>query len=329
MGLDATLKRWWWAVLAGLLAVAAFFQAAGIGRMVAAALSGAPASEPPKLPPSRGVLAKGPDKNGLPILARNMFDSTTGPLDGSGTPIPTGSAAPAASGSAAASDAPPGDLSDDAPTCDFGRVVLISASEDPEWSFAAIEDTGGKAQLRRRGNEIGGHTVRAMAWNKVWFEQSGKQCQMKLGDKSKAMPKPATPQQPQPNAGMPPAGGGDAIRPEMAAKIHKVSETEFNVERSVVDDILENQAELMKTARIVPDKQGDKVLGIRLFGIRSGTLLATLGFRNGDRLDSINGFDMSDPQKALEAYGRLRTADALHVRINRGGAPTNLEFNIQ
>ncbi|MBM4360311.1 MAG: general secretion pathway protein GspC, partial [Deltaproteobacteria bacterium] len=149
-----------------------------------------------------------------------------------------------------------------------------------------------------------------------------------LGEKPKAAgPKPAgsaSPKEPPPAT---PGNGG--LSPELAAKIHKVSDTEFNVDRSVIDEILENQAELMKTARIVPDKQGDKVMGIRLFGIRSGTLLSTLGLKNGDRLESINGFDMSDPQKALEAYGRLRTADALKVKLNRGGSPLNIDFKIQ
>ena len=71
---------------------------------------------------------------------------------------------------------------------------------------------------------------------------------------------------------------------DIADKIHKVSETEFNVERSVVDTILENQAELMRSARIVPEKEGDKIVGIRLFGIRPDSLLGTLGIENGDRL---------------------------------------------
>ena len=50
---------------------------------------------------------------------------------------------------------------------------------------------------------------------------------------------------------------------------------------------------------------------------------------NGDRLESINGFEMSDPQKALEAYARLRTADHLTVSVNRSGTPMNIDFNIQ
>jgi general secretion pathway protein C len=50
---------------------------------------------------------------------------------------------------------------------------------------------------------------------------------------------------------------------------------------------------------------------------------------NQDRLQTINGFDMSSPEKALEAYARLRTADKLTVQINRGGKNMNLDYNIK
>ena len=85
----------------------------------------------------------------------------------------------------------------------------------------------------------------------------------------------------------------------------------------------------MRSARIVPEKEGDKIVGIRLFGIKPDSLLGTLGLENGDRLSSINGFDMASPEKALEAYARLRTADHLTVAINRKGKPTNIDFNIK
>ena len=71
------------------------------------------------------------------------------------------------------------------------------------------------------------------------------------------------------------------------------------------------------------------MVGIRLFGIRPDSLLGTLGLENGDRLSSINGFEMSDPQKALEAYSKLRTADHLTVAVNRRGKPMNIDFNIK
>jgi hypothetical protein len=37
----------------------------------------------------------------------------------------------------------------------------------------------------------------------------------------------------------------------------------------------------------------------------------------------------SSPEKALEAYARLRTADQLVVQVNRRGSNTNLDYNIK
>ena len=108
-----------------------------------------------------------------------------------------------------------------------------------------------------------------------------------------------------------------------------MSANEFNVDRGVVDKILENQADLMRQARIVPEQENGKMVGIRLFGVRPDTLLGVIGMENGDRLQTINGFDMTSPEKALEAYARLRTADKLTVQVNRRGQNMNLDYNIK
>jgi len=105
--------------------------------------------------------------------------------------------------------------------------------------------------------------------------------------------------------------------------------TDYNIDRGVVDKILENQADLMRQARIVPEQENGKVVGLRMFGLRPDTLLGTLGLENGDRLQTINGFDMGSPEKALEAYARLRTADKLTVQVTRRGQTMNLDYNIK
>ena len=38
---------------------------------------------------------------------------------------------------------------------------------------------------------------------------------------------------------------------------------------------------------------------------------------------------MASPEKALEAYARLRTADKLVVQVNRRGQNMNLDYNIK
>ena len=317
MGVDAQLKRYFPLIICLMIGLAAYLQASGIGQLIAATVAdgwSAPTTGPARF---SDPLQSTRRTSGKPILARNPFDSITGPLDGTSITVP---------GSPLLTGGEPGaGLSGEDPACSFGRVLLISASDDPAWSFAAIESSG-TSKLRRQGDDVSGHTVQAMSWDRVWLTSGTTRCQMTLGDKSAVKSKPkATGKKPRRRG----RRRGRQLAPEMAAKIHKVSDTEYNIERSLVDEILQNQAELMRSARIVPEKKGGEVIGIRLYGIRDGTLLSHLGMKNGDRLDSINGFSMSDPQKALEAYGRLRTADKLTVKVDRKGTPVTLDFNIQ
>jgi len=79
---------------------------------------------------------------------------------------------------------------------------------------------------------------------------------------------------------------------------------------------------------VVPEQQDGAIVGVRLFGIRPGSLLATLGLQSGDRLESINGLSVASPEEALEAYARLRTAERLNVRLSRSGKPVELTLNI-
>ena len=86
----------------------------------------------------------------------------------------------------------------------------------------------------------------------------------------------------------------------------------------------------MKFARSTPVKDDNgKVIGQRLLGIRPDTVLAQLGIENGDVLTGINGFDMNDPTKMLEAYTRLTTAPDVSVSVQRGGKPVNVQYHMK
>jgi general secretion pathway protein C len=89
--------------------------------------------------------------------------------------------------------------------------------------------------------------------------------------------------------------------------------------RAFLDKALEDQAELMHTARFVPEMRDGRIIGVKMFGVREGSTLAQLGMRSGDTLLRISGYDMSSPDKALEAYATLRTRSELDVEILRGG----------
>ncbi|HEY2517594.1 MAG TPA: type II secretion system protein GspC [Polyangiaceae bacterium] len=323
MAVDQVLKKNFWAVLAPLVGVIAFLNAEGIMQLVGANLgpddkqlalasplarSGAPA---PSTAPFHST-------NSEPIFNRNPFDSITGPLIGKNIDLPD-----------AAADTQGPDLSDprNAPPCDGLKVLIIAASSDPEWSFAAFQiGSDPKTQLRRRGGEVGSKTVQFVGWDRVWLSGGSQLCQASMFAPPAAGAPTAAPAAPPPPEN---AGGPGGLNPEIKKGISRVSATEFNVDRGVVDKILENQADLMRQARIVPEQENGKMVGIRLFGVRPETLLGVLGMENGDRLQTINGFDMTSPEKALEAYARLRTADHLTVQVNRKGSNTNLDYNIK
>ncbi len=327
MGIDALLKRFFPAVLLVLVGIAAYFQASGLGQLVASSVAVDPSAMPSAGPPVKHLPTPPPANtdhatSGAAILSRNPFDSATGPLDGKPASSEDATTPPQAENS--------NDPMDD-PYCDAAKVLLITWSEDPDWSFAAIAGGDGKSTLRRVGDEFNGYKVHYVGWDRLWLMSgAGQRCQVVVGGKA-----------PPPKA-RGDVGGGPPPEPtvstskkkskvptEISSKIHKISDTHFEVERSVIDQILENQAELMRSVRVVPEKEGDKTAGLRLFGIRPDSLLGTLGVENGDRLQSINGFDLNDPSKALEAYTKLRMSDHLTVSINRRGKPMNVDVNIK
>lgn len=323
MAIDQWLRHNFWLPTMGLTAIAALFGAKTVANIAAANLAPDEKAlgQPPmvvKTPPS--ATATGGSQRSTsadPILSRNPFDSQTGPLNG--RPIDDQALTP------------PPDLTDPmaAPPCDGVKVLIITASTDPDWSFAALSPPGEnqKSVLRRRGGEFNGKQVKFIGWDRVWFTTGSQLCQAEMFRPAGAPVAAVAPVAPPPAAVQ--QGGAGSVPPDIAKGIVRVSATEFNVDRGVVDKILENQAELMRQARIVPEQENGKVVGIRMFGVRPDTLLGTLGMENGDRLQTINGFDMTSPEKALEAYARLRTADHLTIQVNRRGQNMNLDYNIK
>jgi len=322
---DLLLKKYFLGVILAFVALAAYFQAAGATQLIGAAFSSPVSSVAPRVTTAPLTVPTHERANADVIIARNPFDSVTGPLNAVPVDVPV-------------PDKSPVDNTDplSAPACDAPTVLIVTESNDPLWSVAALQAPGdARPRMHRVGDDVGGKKVEFIGYNPrentpaVWLSSGGALCQAMLFKTQPTLPAAAPVAAAAPAPPPPPSGGPSPVPADIASKIQKISDTEFNIDRSVVDKILENQAELMKSARIVPETKDGKVLGIRLFGIRPETLLGTLGLQNGDRLESINGFNMGSPEKALEAYARLRTASQLDVTVNRRGAPVAIVHHIK
>ena len=111
--------------------------------------------------------------------------------------------------------------------------------------------------------------------------------------------------------------------------IQKIDKTTFRVDRHLVDAILEEQVDRRRDESLIfPDSEKGRVVGFRLFGVRSDSLLARLGLQNGDRVESVNGFAMTTPEKVLEAYAHLRTSNRWSVLVTRRGSRLQLQYQV-
>ncbi|HKP60499.1 MAG TPA: type II secretion system protein GspC [Polyangiales bacterium] len=318
MQLEFSPKRVRVLVVLVTLACCAFFLAQGTTQLVAATWMPARAMGSKPAAAANDTPAKGelpPDKT--LILARNMFDPSTGPLWppklGPETTLPTVDTA--TTQTLADGQMPP--------ACE-GQVRLVAAiysTREPEWSFASLSTGSGSPLLYRIGNSIDGKEVDSVYPEAVFLKQTnGSLCSL-------TMFKP-------PNAPAPPPAAAKPAEPkeqgndELDRGIRQQSDTKYQVQRSLVDKLLSNQAELMRSARVVPHEENGRVVGVKLYGIRRSSLLGKLGIQNGDMLRTINGFDMSSPDSALEAYAKLRSANNLSVAVVRRGAAVTMEYQI-
>ena len=152
-------------LVVGTLALCAWLHARGF-----AALIGGGLAAPRLHVVSEALAATAPvlPRSADPILARNPFDSVTGPLLG-------------------VAPAPSTDVSTDATAaCDGVRVLSIVAADDPDWSLVVLDVRGEREPiLRRRGG-----AVLAIAPDRVLLQRDGTPCVARIFAPAGAPPPP-------------------------------------------------------------------------------------------------------------------------------------------
>lgn len=261
-----------------------------------------------------------------PILRRNIFDHETGRLDID---------APAET-EPVADDTPLEDVDPNAPppAC-AGSMRLVGAFvrvRRPEDSFAAITSSTGEALLYQPGQSVDEREIVAIQRSRVILRPSGGSlCSLSMFAEEPPIATAVAPRVASTAAevvmgGESPEGLDPAA---LESGITQVSERQYTIERGLVDQLLTNQAALMRTARVIPHEEGGRVVGVKLYGIRRSSLLGRLGIQNGDMLRTINGYDMTAPDSALEAYARLRQAERITINLQRRGSDQTIDYQIR
>lgn len=311
MALDAWVRKYFGLLVLALIALAAWLSARGVTALVGARIGAGDGARSSVV--GGAVLAPAsaaPDA--ASILARNPFDSVTGPL-----------------GRAAVEEsAPPEDLGHaeplTAPPCADLELRIVTEADDPRQSRAALQAKGEEsARVVGVGERLGDRRVAYIGFNPalgspaVWLTDEGGLCQALLfasadGGAIDLAPPVAPPP-----------------RHDLAAVIHKQSDTRITIDRSAVASILSDGRKLMPDSAILFEQSGGKVLGVRVFKIAPDSLLAHLGIESGDRIESVNGVAVTSRAKALEGYQGLRGGGPVEIQVLRKGKRVGIELEVR
>jgi hypothetical protein len=111
--------------------------------------------------------------------------------------------------------------------------------------------------------------------------------------------------------------------------VTRLSDTHFAIDRPGMECALAHPAVLARGARIVPFIGSGRPNGFKVYAIRPSSVYAALGLNNGDTIRAINGIDLSSPDKALQAYARLRDADHMELELTRRGVRMTIVYDIR
>ncbi|MBR56443.1 MAG: hypothetical protein CMH54_00125 [Myxococcales bacterium] len=224
------------------------------------------------------------------------------------------------------------------------NVELIGTlvAEDTEWSLATIKK-GGSAKLVRIGTELEpGITVSAIERTYMLVKRGDKEERIRLwGEKKKGgiASRNSRRYPPRPGAGR----GRKTSRRKAKSRdsrrrtsnkvnwskgVKKVGPWEYRLDRSMLDEELEDMAGLSSGAKIVPNMRGGKYQGFRLAAVRPNSIYKAIGLQTGDQLKRINGDDIDSPTKALQLFEKLRSANSIAIDVIRGGAPRTINYTI-
>jgi general secretion pathway protein C len=304
------IKRNFWVLGAVTVVVCAVFAAKATSHIVEAKYLADPEHAPkitPVVTQAQAPVAAVRSKDGGQFSGRNMFCSDCTPA------VATQSADP----------------SQIALTSLPLALLATNIGPRPEDSYATIINSENQRQgAYSVGDQVPGATgkIKEIHFKYIDFEHNGHiERLVLLGATPPVTPAVA-------NAEPPPAlpvAEGDDMQGAVDAGIKKIDDNNYEIDKALVEKVLLNPMAVAKGARVVPSMKNGKPDGFKLYAIRPSSAFARLGLANGDTLQSINGFELTSADKALEVYTKLREATSLEVEVTRRGKPVTLKYSIK
>jgi general secretion pathway protein C len=127
----------------------------------------------------------------------------------------------------------------------------------------------------------------------------------------------------------PPPGQQPSGTPQTAAAVARTGAGSFVIDQRALNATLDNPAQAMSDARLLPSQKDGKVEGFRASEVKPNGLFAMIGIKNGDVLLRLNDFPMDSPDKALQSFIALKGQSRLKLDLIRDGQPQTFNYDIR
>jgi general secretion pathway protein C len=194
------------------------------------------------------------------------------------------------------------------------NVTLIGTVSGPrELSYGVFKDNTGVQEIFRIGESVFGvGTLQAVKKDRVIIKKDTRSLEIPLEDvRVTEIHKQAS---------------GTAFSSAFAQQIGRGA---YVVDQRKLQQAIANPAQMMTDARLRPNNAGGRDEGFILSEVKPGGIYQSLGLQDGDVLLRINDYDISNPERALQAFTALRGLDRVQVDLIRSGARMTMTYQIQ
>lgn len=192
-------------------------------------------------------------------------------------------------------------------------VGTVAGSDEDAAAF--IEETDKRRQeIYRVGDRVKEATLKAILEGKVVLSVDGK-------DEILTMREPSS---------SPSSSSGTVRQSSIASRavtpLRRSTGVTRTIRRSDIQKSLEDVSGLLNQARIVPAPSDD---GFAVSNIKSGSLFARMGLRNGDIVQGVDDRPITGTEDVVSFYRELGSASNITLNIVRNGRKISLPFRIR
>jgi general secretion pathway protein C len=256
-------------------------------------------------------------KDGQPIIARNLFNSTA-----SDQPASEPASAPVEASPLSDAPADCSNASQD-PSGATLRGTIVTTPK--EFSNITVSENGSAGTSiywvgdKAFNSDAEVYEVHA---RKVFFKRSTGCTYLVLGEQGQAKAVAPVASTPAPAV----ASTDSSITTE---GISKTGENSYEISRDLINSKLGDLATLANEAKAIPNMKNGEFNGFKLYAIRSTSVFSQIGMKNGDILQTVNGEKIDSLEKAMGLLSTLNSASSVQIGLQRRGQSVNMDYSIK